>query len=340
MERKAFDRRHFLLTASAGAAALVSGCARSRSRVVLYVSHDWEHTGAILQRFSQRTGMVVDVRTDTEASKSVGLYELIVREKDRPRCDVFWNGEMLHTIRLAEQGLLAAYEPPGAQGLPSWCRAADGTWYGLAARARVLLVHREAGDSVPRTLADLVDRRWQGRVAVARPQFGSTATHMACLHAAWGRERWLEWMRRLSRHAVTVPGNRQVAEAAARGECLVGLTDTDDAALELRRGSPARVVFPDQDKGQDGTLVFPNTLALLAGAPHPDAARQLLDHLVSPETERTMARAPGAHIPLHRDAQDARPSLWPAHIEPLAVDFQRAARLWEETQSLLRAEWP
>ncbi len=92
------------------------GCRRAApERVVVYCAHDREFAEPILQKFTGLTGIEVVPLWDSEANKSVGLYEDLVREKDRPRCDVHWNNEILATIRLEQQGLLAPYKSPAAR---------------------------------------------------------------------------------------------------------------------------------------------------------------------------------------------------------------------------------
>src|SRR5262249_17523180 len=87
--------RRTALAALAGLA--LSGCA-SKPRVVLYCSQDREFAQGILDDFTRETGLEVTPKFDTEANKSVGNYTEIVAEKGRPRCDVFWNNEVLNTI--------------------------------------------------------------------------------------------------------------------------------------------------------------------------------------------------------------------------------------------------
>src|SRR5690242_7881658 len=85
------------------------GCTRdSTSRVVVYCAHDREFAEEILKDFEKQSGLKVDVRYDTEANKSVGLYDDLIREAKQPRCDVHWNNEILATIRLQRQGVLQA----------------------------------------------------------------------------------------------------------------------------------------------------------------------------------------------------------------------------------------
>ena len=86
--------------------------------MVLYCAQDREFAESVLAEFTQQTKIDVTPKHDTEADKSVSLYEELIREKDRPRCDVHWNNEILATIRLQKQGLLEPYRSPGASAFP------------------------------------------------------------------------------------------------------------------------------------------------------------------------------------------------------------------------------
>ena len=168
---------------------LLAGCWRSTgSEVVVYTALDSEFSTPILHDFTAASEISVLPKFDVESTKTVGLAEAIVAEKDRPRCDVFWNNEILHTLRLKRLGLLEAYQPPIAEEYPAAYRDPQGYWHGFAARARVLIVNTKlvGKRDRPTSILDLADPKWRGRTAMAKPLFGTTATHAACLFAVWG----------------------------------------------------------------------------------------------------------------------------------------------------------
>src|SRR5207253_989125 len=180
-------------------------------------------------------------------------------------------------------GLLVPFRPPHAADIPAGFQAKDGTWYGFAARARVLLVNTQlvAEADRPTGLLDLTKPKWKGNVGLAKPLFGTTATHAACLFAAWGDAKAKAYFGALKANDVQVlSGNKQVATAVGSGQIAFGLTDTDDAVGEQAAGSPVAIVYPDREPGQLGTLFIPNTLAVVKGAPHPHAAEALADYLL------------------------------------------------------------
>jgi iron(III) transport system substrate-binding protein len=326
-------------------------------RVVLYCAQDQDFARDVLEEFRRRTGLAVAPKFDTEADKSVSLYLELVKEAARPRCDVFWNNEILSSIRLQRQGLLEPYDSPGARALkpfPASAYTADHAWHAFAARARVLIVNTSrlpGPEDRPHGLLQLADERFRDRVVMARPEFGTSATQAACLFAVLGRERAAAYYRGLRRNGVQIaPGNKQVAEWVGQGRTpngqavAVGVTDTDDALEEVAAGSPVAVIFPDRDGGDVpgmGTLYIPNTVCILKGAPNPDGARQLVDYLLSAEVEGKLAEAGGHQIPFNPAVRDRLPAAveTPPAVKPMDVDFFRAADLWDEVQDFVRQEF-
>jgi len=326
-----------LLASAFGASA--TGCLSSDQReVIVYTALDREFSQPIFAEFTRRSGIVVRAKFDTEATKTVGLTEAIRAERNRPRCDLFWNNEILNTMRLKREGLLAPYRSPAAATFPDQVRCSQGMWHGFAARARVLLVNTDltAADQTPDSIEDLVDPRWQGRVGVAKPLFGTTATHAACLFTYWGDARAQDFFLSLKKNARIMAGNKQVALAVASGALAFGLTDTDDAIIECEKGLPVRIVYPDQQDGAMGTLFIPNSLALIRGAAHASEARQLIDYLLSPAVETRLAQGRSAQIPLNRQVSVQPRVETPFTIRAMRVDFEAATQAWDAAAEFLR----
>jgi iron(III) transport system substrate-binding protein len=216
----------------------------------------------------------------------------------------------------------------------------------------VLLINTEAMKKlgVPRTewpasLLDLTHPRWRGKVAMSKPMAGTSATQAACLFQAWGAEKAKKFYRDLKANDVQiVPGNKQSAEGVGLGHFPVGLTDTDDAIAEIEAGRPVEMIFPDRDAGEGsglGTLFIPNTVAIIKGCPNAEGARKLVDFLLSPEVEVKLAQSGSRQIPLNPNVKAALPKEIEAArmARVLAVDFGKAAELWEEVQTFLRGEF-
>ena len=322
---------------------VLAGCwTSSQNELVVYTALDREFSEPVLTEFTKESGIRVLPKFDGESTKTVGLTQAIIAEASRPRCDVFWNNEILNTLRLRDRGLLEAYHSPAAEGYPELFRAADGTWHGFAARARVLIVNTELvpkGER-PSSIQDLADPKWKGKVGFAKPLFGTTATHGACLFAVWGEDQAKDYFRRLKANEAQVhSGNKQVALAVAAGKMAFGLTDTDDAIIEIENGRPVEIVYPDREADQLGTLFIPNTVAIIKGCPHPEAAKKLVDYVLSPEVEEKLALCPSAQIPLNPKVKLKPRVETPQTVKAMQVDFSAAAKQWDAAAKFLRDEF-
>jgi iron(III) transport system substrate-binding protein len=320
----------------------LAGCGkRGPQEVVVYTALDQEFAETIFDDFTRETGIVVRPKYDTESTKTVGLVQAILAERERPRCDLFWNNEILNTLRLEKQGLLRPYRSAAAADFPASVKSPTGMWYGFAARARVLVVntHQIPAGGRPRSIRDLVDPQWYDRCGIAKPLFGTTATHAACLFAAWGDEDAKSFFRALKKNCQIKSGNKQVAQAAASPAMAFGLTDTDDAIIEIENGRPVTIVYPDQREGEPGTLFIPNTLALIKGSPNPEAAEKLLDYLLSADVERRLAEGPSAQIPLRPGVKASERVKTPGDVRAMKVDWAAAADKWDAAAEFLKSEF-
>jgi iron(III) transport system substrate-binding protein len=305
----------------------ISGCERSRpggEAVVVYTSVDDPVARPILDEFTRRTGIRVEARTDTEANKSAGLAARLEAEKPNPKCDVWWGNEVFRTIRLADAGVLAPYESPSAKDIPPLFKDPSHLWAGSALRARVIGVHVHQGH-VKRmtpilqneTIEELTQPYLKGKVAIANPRAGTTSGHVAALYVLWGDEKATEFFRALRRNDVKVlGGNGDVATEVAKGTVLAGLTDNDDVDNVARGGGAIRAIVPDQSG--IGTLTIPCTAALVAGAKNPEAAKKLIDYLLSPEVEKRLIDAKFAHSSVRAGNSG---------IKPLQVDYREVAKV-------------
>jgi iron(III) transport system substrate-binding protein len=205
-------------------------------------------------------------------------------------------------------------------------RDAAHRWTGFAARARVIAFDpaRVAPDAVPATIEGLLDPSLRGEVAIADPRFGTTGSHLAALLALWGEERYRRFLAELRANgAQVVAGNSASRDRVLSGEARFGLTDTDDVEVARRAGDSIREgFFP-----AEGTVVLPNTVAIVAGAPHPEPARALVEWLLAPEIEAQLAASPSRQIPVRSDVPVPETGLRLAEVRRVPVSLEKAAEM-------------
>jgi iron(III) transport system substrate-binding protein len=317
---------------------LAVACSGRAREVVVYTSVDQVFSEPVFRAFETESGIRVRAVFDTEETKSTGVLNRLIAEGDHPQADVFWSGDPVRPFVLMKRGLVEAYRSPQAAGLPDLLCAADGSWTGIAARARVLLVNRRLVPpaDTPRSIRDLAAPRWKGTAAIANPLFGTTTMHVAALFAGWGEGEARAFLAALKANDVRIASsNGEVKRLVVGGEVAFGLTDTDDANEARKEGADVDVVYPDAD-GM-GTLVMPTSVVLLAKAPHAEEGRRLVDYLLSPAVERRMAAA-AAHMPLRAGVPTPPGVRRVSDIRAMPVDYGRVAEEMERIQPWLR-QW-
>ena len=310
----------------------VGGCRSPESTqnaartVTVYVSTDRVFSEPVLREYERRSGVTVNAVYDTEETKSTGLANRLLAEKARPQADVFWSNEPVRTLVLKSRDVLASYRSPSAEGIPAALLDPDGYWTGFSARIRVIAYNTKTVTlkDAPQSIFDLADPQWKGQVAMADPRFGSTSFHVAALYALAGDDKMDDFFRRLKANGVRiVEGNSVVRDLVARGEVKTGLTDTDDVNVAIENGQPVGMVLPDREGL--GVPVMPNMVSLIAGAPHAEEARKLIDYLLSADVERQLAQSEAVQILLHAGVPGPKNIPAIETFKPMTLDYAKAA---------------
>jgi iron(III) transport system substrate-binding protein len=228
--------------------------------VIVYAAQDQVYAEPILKDFEKQTGIKVRAVYDSEATKTVAIANRLLAERDHPQCDIYWGNEELRTHQLASRNI---FHPTNG-------------WAAFGYRSRRMVASAAASAPVtPASLVELTNSVYRGKVALAYPLFGTTAAHFMALRQHWGESNWLAWCRALAANEpFLVDGNSVAVKFVARGEAVIGLTDSDDIAAEIREGSKVKALPISGE-----TLLIPNTVAVIRHAPHPVAAQRLFEYL-------------------------------------------------------------
>lgn len=312
----------------------LSACNQGPPEVVVYVSADERVAAPILAAFTRETGIPVRPLYDTEATKTTGLANRLRREADRPMADVFWSSEPFMVEQLASEDILVSATSEILDDHPAAWRHSEGRWFGFSGRARVLVYDPDRLDpkQVPVAWTDLSKDRFRDQLVMADPRFGTTRGHLGAMDAYWRGlnipgyyEAWLDG---LAENGVKMlpGGNAAVVDAVARGEALVGMTDTDDVWAAQARGMNLELVYPRHGlpgESGGGTLLVPNAVGLIAGAPNPSGGIRLIEYLLSAAVESALHESDSHNVPLVNDLEIAERY----RVEdPLVVSVTRSSR--------------
>lgn len=312
----------------------------SNDESVVYTSVDAVFARPIAEAFQEETGIKVLLVADTEETKSTGLLNRLIAEKERPQADVFWSGDPLRAAILKLENVSAVYQSPLAEGLPVGFSDPEGHWTGFSARARVLIYNRDLVPEgrEPTSVMDLLDPRFKDRACIANPLFGTTSMHAAALFAVLGEEKAKAFFEGFIENGGKIlSSNGEVRRRVANGEFALGITDTDDANVARLEGKPVGIVFPDTDGV--GTLIIPNSVVLIKDGPNPEAARRFIDYLLRPETEEALAKSEAAQMPLRPEVPIPEGMVSIQDLTPMKVDYVELAPLLQRLSRGFLKDW-
>jgi iron(III) transport system substrate-binding protein len=240
-----------------------SGQSGEGGSFVLYTGRDEELIGPIIDAFTEKTGIEVDVRYGNSAEMAAQLLE----EGDGTPAHVFLSQEVGAVGALSKAGLLGDLPAETVARADARFRPADGNqWVGVTARSRVIAYNPDlletAGVDVPTGVADLTDPAYAGMVAMV-PSNASFQAFITAFRVSEGEDAargWLEAM--LANDAdTTFESNGDVLEAVNNGDVAIGLINHYYwARHENRDQLEAKLVFPS---GEDpGGLVNATAVAV------------------------------------------------------------------------------
>jgi len=319
---------------------ILGGCKNDTDEVVVYCTVDQIFSEPILQDFEKETGITVRAVFDTEETKSTGVMNRLIAEKDNSQCDVFWSGDPVRNGLLQSRGITSPYQSIQTALIPVHFKEPGHHWIGLSARARVLMYNKQSisPDALPQSILDLTEARFKGQFGIANPLFGTTTFHMAALFTVLGDSLAEKWMNDLKINQVTIAtSNGDIKKRVMNGELDFGLTDTDDVFEAMKESPDVDYIFLDQQEEGIGTLIMPNALSLVKNSPNAENGKKFMDYLLSRQTEAKLAIS-CAQMPLIKGTKvpEGVPSL--DNIVPMKIDYSQTSETLEQIQPWLK-QW-
>lgn len=284
--RGVLRRTTVLLLVAVGLVALPA-CSGDDDRLVVYSGRTRNLISPLLERFSEETGIDITVRYDDSAN----LALLVDSEGDRTPADVFISQSPGAVGFLDQKGRLAPLGDDVTTLVPDGFRAPDATWVGLSGRVRVLVYNTElvTPADLPRSVLDLVQPAYKGRVAVA-PSNGSFQDFVTAMRANLGEDATAAWLSGMAANdAAVYANNTAIVQAVGRGEVPMGLVNhyyhyraqAEDPDLPT-----ANHLFPG---GDIGALLIATAASVVKGSDRMDDAQRLVRFMLSEEAQEFFA---------------------------------------------------
>ena len=253
--------------------------------VVIYSGRTENLVKPILDRFSEETGIDVEVRYGNTSD----LALLIEEEGDQAPADVFLSQSPGAVGYLDQRGLLGTLAEDVVDLVPEQFHAGDGSWVGVSGRQRVLAFNPQIvpEEELPSSVLDLTGRGVVGAHRHRPVERLVPGLRLGDAHRA--RRRGDERVAGRASPPTTrsrSPTTAAIVAAIGRGEIDVGLVNHYYVYQALAEDPD----FPGRNHNfaadDIGSLVIVTAASVLAGADHSDEADELVEFLLSEEAQR------------------------------------------------------
>jgi iron(III) transport system substrate-binding protein len=319
------------------ATVLLAGCASDdRERLVVYSPHGKELLSAYEEAF-EALHPDVDVQWLDMGSQEV--YDRVRTERVNPQASIWWGAPQTTFAQAARDGLLEPYTPTWTEAAPVDTRDTEHRWYGTFMTPEVIAYNTQAlrPEELPRTWDDLLSERFRNRIIIRNPLGSGTMVTIfgAMIQRQPSVEEGYRWLAHLDARTRSYAANpTQLYLQLARGQGDITLWNLPDIFLQAQDvGYPFGYVIPE-----DGTPVLVDGIAIVAGAPNQERARQFYEFVTSQEAAVDQARR-FHRIPARMDVPpDSLPDwIRQLDIHAMPMDWDRLAaesptwmRYWDE----------
>jgi len=201
----------------------------------------------------------------------------------RVQADIF--DGIANMIPLQEAGYLTPFTVPNAADYPAEMKAQDGYWIAVIMYVFTPGYNTELlpKAQAPKTFADLLDPKLKGKMAWNGSSMAGSYGFVGNVLTSMGDERGMDYLRALAQQKVVNvdASSRAVLDQVIAGEYWINLmTFNHHTVISARKGAPS-----DWIKLEPAPVTL-DVLGLLKDAPHPHAARLLLEYLLSEEGQK------------------------------------------------------
>ncbi|GAA2848679.1 iron ABC transporter substrate-binding protein [Streptosporangium fragile] len=255
--------------------------------LVIYSGRNENLVGPLLDKLKTATGLDVQVRYGDSAE----LAAQILEEGADTRADLFFSQDAGALGALSKHGMLAPVPQDLLSRVPAHYRSSEGTWVGLSGRSRVIVYDPRTVAAPPKSVFELTDPKWRGKVGWA-PTNASFQAFVTALRVVSGEDKARQWLEAMKANGTqTYPNNVEILNAVDAGKLQLGLINHyywyEKVAEQGTAGVPSRLAYlPGRDPG---ALVNVAGVGELKNTKHAEAARKAIDYLLGPDAQKYFA---------------------------------------------------
>lgn len=285
-------RLFFMQASKALLAALalgITGLAQAADEVVVYSSRIDELIKPVFDAYTSKTGVKVKFITDKEAP----LMARIKAEGANTPADLLLTVDAGNLWQAEQMGLLQPFKSATIErNIPSQYRSSTDSWTGLSLRARTIVYSTErVKPEELSTYEALADKQWEGRLCLrtAKKVYNQSLTGTLIeTHGAQKTEEILQgWVNNLATDVFA--DDNAVIQAVDAGQCDVGIVNTYYYGRLHKQNPNLRVKLFWPNQADRGVHVNLSGIGLTRHAPHPEAAKALVEWMTGPDAQALFA---------------------------------------------------
>ena len=290
-----------------GQAGLIEG-AKKEGRVVWYATLNINDSNALLSRFEQKYPFI---KTELLRAGSEQLLNRILTEDSAGRSAL--DLVNLTTINaLKRRGLLQAHRSPEFSAYPQPFKDAESYWVTLYNIYYVIGYNPKMvpPKDAPKNWDDFLDPKWKGKIGMDQEEYEWYAATIQY----WGNEKAQKFHRALARQGIQWNrGHTMISQLMAAGEFPLGIVYAHRIESMKKAGAPVEWV-----KTADPVFVTLSPVAVAAKARHPNAAKLVMDFILSREAQLVLRNANRSSGRL--DVEPLVPEMHPSKLKLAAID--------------------
>lgn len=293
-------------------------------KLTLYTSMKESLIGALRDEFVKRHP---DIKFDYYSAGAGKLMAKIAAEREAGKLtvDVLWHSEVPDFYHLKKEGILEPYISPNAKYVESTVKEPKGYFTPVRNGTLAIAYNTRFVKNPPKTWKDLLAPEFNGAYGIANPALSGTAFgSIVALAQVFG---WEYFEQAAANKARMGQGSGQVVDDTAMGDLLACIGVDYIAIDKIQKGATLGFVYPEE------IIMLPSPVAIMKGTPNLDAAKKLVDFLLSKEAQQIIAKE--GTLPVRSDITLPKGTLLPdprsAVKRAIKIDFEALYITKEET---------
>lgn len=297
--------------------------AQQSRTLTIYSGRNEKLIGPLIERARRDLNLNIQVRYGDTAELAIALLE----EGRRSRADMFFAQDAGALGAVQQAGLTHSIPGSILNKVDSRYRSRSGNWMGITARARVINYNTRLVKpaELPRTVAELTQPKWRGKVGWA-PTNGSFQSFITAMRKLEGDQKTIEWLRGMKANGVKDYGrNTAIVEAVGKGEIHLGLVNNYYLG-QIKRANPNIPVAAHYTRRDAGAIVNIAGVAVLRTTDQRADVERLINYLLSPSSQNYFAEET-TEYPLIRGAKAPAGQILLGRLNPPRLDLNELSDL-------------